>query len=856
MRFLRRRGILSFLETDSSGNGSSMAGAWSGVYRSSLLVLSLLAFAAHIYVLARVHTAGTFSSNLVQLVLGAIALLAMVEARKRSSGFERSVWSLAALSFVFYSVGQAIFTYIRLTGPPDSPHFGHVIYDPIFFFWIVPLVAAALAEPARIAEGFEWSAILDSSLLVLLALAVHLTIFGDTSRWSGDQNLFWRVKIRLIRDVIVLACLLGRVVFADSPQIRRLFLRLAGFYCAYAMSNVAFLLCAEAAQPGQPKAWIDLVWSIPRFIAVLVAVTWKPEQITTLRPAAANWRSYLLDHAPLVVPLLVLGIGSHIFSSAPWIWGSLIGVTLVVVSLRLRLTQIRQNRALENLDASNNLLHAIIECTSEALYMKDSQGRYLMMNPAGARALNRSPQEVVGRTDLELFPADEAELLRKNDQEVMKSGRTVTVEEAITWNGAQHVYFTTKNAYRDPQGRVIGVVGISVDVTERRRMEQHLQMAQRMESIGMFSSAIAHDFNNILTVIKGYSYLAHADSEENPSVRDNVDQINKAAARASALVDQLLAFSRRQVLQPRVISLNDIVTHLRKMLDRLIGEDVQIETLLATDLGAVLADPCQIEQVLMNLAANARDAMPGGGALRLETANVDINLSNVIPNVNVAPGAYCMLTVSDSGAGMDAQTQARIFEPFFTTKSAGKGTGLGLATAYGIVKQSGGYISVQSKPGAGTTFRIYLPRVNEQVESPSQVTPRSLPEGGGQTILLADDDPQLRQLAKKVLTSSGFTVLESESGEQAEQLAKIHQGAIDLVLTDVVMPGQSGRETVQRIRGDGAKPRVLYMSGYPNDFIARHGVLDPEISFLPKPFTPAGLVKKVREVLQTPSEAA
>jgi CheY-like chemotaxis protein len=253
----------------------------------------------------------------------------------------------------------------------------------------------------------------------------------------------------------------------------------------------------------------------------------------------------------------------------------------------------------------------------------------------------------------------------------------------------------------------------------------------------------------------------------------------------------------------------------------------------------------------MNLAANARDAMPNGGTLCVETANVNINRSSIGPDLNVPPGAYSMLTVSDDGVGMDAQTQARIFEPFFTTKPVGKGTGLGLATAYGIVKQSGGFICVQSKPGAGTAFKVYLPRVNEPVEQASQVPTSTLPQGGRQTILLVDDDPQLRQLATRVLTNSGFTVLEARSAEQAERRAKLHHGAIDLLLTDVVMPGGSGRDTALRIFGDGTKPRVLYMSGYPNDIIAHHGVLDPRISFLPKPFSPAGLVEKVREVLQS-----
>jgi len=331
-----------------------------------------------------------------------------------------------------------------------------------------------------------------------------------------------------------------------------------------------------------------------------------------------------------------------------------------------------------------------------------------------------------------------------------------------------------------------------------------------------------------------------------------VDQISKAAARASSLIDHLLAFSRRQILQPRVINLNDIVSQLRKMLDRLIGEDVRIQTQLAPDLGNTKADPGQIEQVLMNLAANARDAMPSGGMLSLQTANVDLNCISCGPDFNVPPGSYICLTVRDTGIGMDANTRARIFEPFFTTKPAGKGTGLGLATVYGIIKQSGGFVCVESEPQSGATFRIYLPRVNEPVEHVAQVAARSAPHGGHQTILVVDDDPQLRQLTRKVLTGSGFQVLEAEDREQAERLAAIHSGSIDMLLTDVVMPGGSGCEIAQQICGNGSKTRVLYMSGYPNDAILHHGILDPGIRLLKKPFSPARLVEEVREVLQEP----
>jgi PAS domain S-box-containing protein len=838
----------------------SAPAAYSGsqFYRRALLTLTLLGFVTQVLILSftgAFRYPSSLLSNLVQLGLGVLAVLAMLEAGQRSSRFGRRTWFLAALALGVYTVGQAIFTYSYTIAHPHSRQSWALIYDPIFFFWIVPFIAAAAADPADAAEGFDWSSILDFSLLVLLALALHFSVFADASRWPGhaEEMFFWSFKIRLLRDVVVLACLWGRVFLSHSRQIRALFLRLGAFYSVYTLSNAIYLWFLEATRAARPDTWIDLIWSVPRVLAVLLALTWDwPEEVSAQRPASIQWRRYLLDRAPTVVPLLVLAISAHMFSFSPWIWGGLIAATLAIISLRLRLTEVRHQTALAGERASNNLLQSIIEGTSEAVYLKDSQGRYLLMNSAGARLLGSTPEEIVGKTDHELFPGREADAILQRDQEVMNSGQMVTAEDVLTSAGSVRTYLTTKNPYRDPQGKVIGVLGISVDITERRRMEQHLQKAQRMESIGTFSGGIAHDFNNLLTVIKGYSYLAHADAEGHPAIRESVDQITKATARAASLVDQLLAFSRQQVSQPRVINLNDIVANLRKMLDRLIGEDVQIQTWLASDLGTVKADPGQVEQVLMNLAANSRDAMPAGGQLALETANVSLNRSSAGPDFNVPPGSYVCLTVSDTGAGMDAKTQARIFEPFFTTKPAGKGTGLGLATVYGIVNQSGGHIGVDSQPGYGTTFRIYLPRVSRPVEQLSPAASNGVCQRGHQTILVVDDDLQLRELARKVLTSSGFTVLEADSGEQAEQLANLHPGAIDLLLTDVVMPGSSGHEIARRICDERSKPRVLYMSGYPGDAVAQHGVINAGISFLQKPFSPDHLIEKVKEVLCAP----
>jgi PAS domain S-box-containing protein len=838
---------------DISGAGAS----GSAQAERSLLLLGLLGFAAHVAILSCGHFLSSVSllSNLVQVVLGILAVLAMLDAATRSGSFGRRTWLLAALAVGFYTIGQTVFTYTYTIAQPYSRQFGAIFYDPIFFFWIVPLIAAALADPAEIAAGFEWSSILDFSLLVVLALALHFSAFADSSQWHGgsEEVLYWRLKVRLIRDLIVLGCLWSRFIFTESNQVRALFLRLGAFYSTYAICNIVYFRVIAATHGTRPDNWIDLVWSVPRVLAIALAATWNWRQEIDVRsPAATKWRRYVLDRAPLVVPLLILGVSSHMFSSSPWIWGGLITATLGIVSMRLRVAQLRQSRAVERLHRSTNLLHSIIEGTSEAVYLKDAVGRYLLMNPAGARPLKLSHEQIVGKTDHELFSAGDAEALIKNDKKVMSSGKVLTTEETVTIAGAKHTFLTTKNPYRDPNGQIIGVLGISVDITERRRIEEHLQKSQRMESIGTFSSGMAHDFNNLLTVIKGYSYLAHADAEENPAVRESLDQISKAAARASSLIDRVLAFSRRQILQPRVINLNDIVSQLRKMLDRLIGEDVCIQTHLAVDLGNTKADPGQIEQVLMNLAANARDAMPSGGVLSLQTANVNLNRSSLGPEFNVPPGSYVCLTVRDTGIGMDANTRARIFEPFFTTKPAGKGTGLGLATVYGIIKQSGGFVCVESERQSGATFRIYLPRVNEPVEHLAQVTARSAPQGGHQTILVVDDDPQLRQLTRKVLTSSGFQVLEAEGREQAERLAAMHRGSIDMLLTDVVMPGGSGCEIAQQICGNGSKTRVLYMSGYPNEAILHHGMLDPGIRLLKKPFSPARLVEEVREVLQEP----
>jgi CheY-like chemotaxis protein/two-component sensor histidine kinase len=373
-----------------------------------------------------------------------------------------------------------------------------------------------------------------------------------------------------------------------------------------------------------------------------------------------------------------------------------------------------------------------------------------------------------------------------------------------------------------------------------------------MEAVGQLAGGVAHDFNNLLTVITGYSDLMLRRLDNESPFRSSLEEIKKAGERAASLTRQLLAFSRKQVLQPKVLQLNAIVADVDKMLRRLIGEDIDSLTLLEPSLGRIMADPGQIEQVILNLAVNARDAMPTGGKITIETANIFLNEEYARKHVAVQSGWYVMLAVSDTGCGIDAETQVRMFEPFFTTKEQGKGTGLGLSTVYGIVKQSGGNIRVYSELGKGTTIKIYLPRIDEVIESnEAHGAPAELPQGR-ETVLVTEDEEQVRQMIRMILEMNGYHVLETGGGEEALAIYKEHEGQIDLVMTDVVMPQMSGRELAQSLEVLHPGIKVLYMSGYTDDAIVRHGLLDHEIAFLQKPFTPDALMRKVREVLDAP----
>jgi len=392
--------------------------------------------------------------------------------------------------------------------------------------------------------------------------------------------------------------------------------------------------------------------------------------------------------------------------------------------------------------------------------------------------------------------------------------------------------------------------GLIVDITDRKMLENQLLQARKMEAVGRLAGGVAHDFNNLLTIIKGYIEMALQRCLDRPELHSDIRRIEGAADRAVTLVRQLLAFSRKQVLRPKVLDLNAIVVNLDQLLRRLMNENIEMKTFVSNDVGAIKADPGQIEQVIMNLVVNARDALPNGGRILIETSNVDLDSAYTREHAVVRPGPYVLLAVTDTGVGMTPDTVAHIFEPFYTTKESGRGTGLGLSTVYGVVKQSGGYIWVYSEVGKGTSFKVYLPRVKDTVPiSAAPEPPASATRQVHETILLVEDEPAVRELAQIVLSERGYTVIEALTPEDAERLAVNNGAEIHLLLTDVVMPGISGRELAKRLTGRYPNLRVLYMSGYTYNVIAQDGTLEEGISFLQKPFTPQVLIQKVREAL-------
>jgi PAS domain S-box-containing protein len=482
---------------------------------------------------------------------------------------------------------------------------------------------------------------------------------------------------------------------------------------------------------------------------------------------------------------------------------------------------------------NDELLQSVLNHTLDAIISIDEGGDISMMNRAGEVLFGCSDSDVVGQNVSVLIPAFFGEERGKEAQGLRKDGSTFPIDLAVT------------EFQLDGRRSFVGIVR---DISEKKKLEAQLHQSQKMEAFGQLAGGVAHDFNNLLTVISGYSDLLLKKLTPDDPKKKMADQIHLAGERATALTRQLLAFSRQQVLEPKILDLNVIVTDIEKMLHRLIGEDVQFTIVLAPAISSVKADPGQIEQVIINLAVNARDAMPQGGKLTIETKDAQLDESYARTHPEAKSGQFVMVAISDTGCGMTPEVKARIFEPFFTTKSVGQGTGLGLAVVHGIVKQSGGNIDVYSEVGVGTTFRIYLPTVGRQSAAVTGNGPEA-PSQGSETILLVEDEDSVRELATFILTECGYRVMTAPEGLAALQLMATCREKIDLLVTDVVMPQMGGRKLAEILLAEHPELKVLFMSGYTDDAVVRHGVLQADVDFLQKPFTPNSLARKVRDVL-------
>jgi two-component system, cell cycle sensor histidine kinase and response regulator CckA len=503
-------------------------------------------------------------------------------------------------------------------------------------------------------------------------------------------------------------------------------------------------------------------------------------------------------------------------------------------------------------DGAENTVRMLIETLPMGLIITDEKGWITGLNESSLQMFGYSRQELLGQTIEILLPE------RFRNSHARQRGGYAKAPHTRPMGVGMELSARRKDGTEFPVEVSLGplatkdgmlVSSTIVDITERKKIEQQLRLAERMEAIGQFAGGIAHDFNNLLAVIMGSADIVLDALPPGHSLATKVEMIRNAGSSAADFVRQLLAFSRQQMVQPLVLDVKKIVERTQAMLQRLISEDIEFRVFVEDSVGSIKADPGQIEQVLLNLAVNARDAMPKGGRLTIQARNVELDETDKEKHDPVVPGRYVLLAVEDTGCGMDLKTQARIFDPFFTTKELGKGTGLGLATVYGIVKQTGGYIWVYSEVSQGTVFRVYLPRTDQAVQPAEREKPEMRELRGSETILLAEDSESLREMAREYLESIGYTVLAAVSGERALQWAKEFAGPIHLLLTDVVMPEMSGPELANQLASLRPGVKIIFTSGYTDDAIARQGILDPTVAFIQKPYRPKALARKIRQVL-------
>jgi PAS domain S-box-containing protein len=787
-----------------------------------------------------------------QLLAAFTAAFACWRASRRSRYFPTIFWRLSAATFVLWAWGVVLNTYQNLT--TSTPNENQISAYLIVFLSTAPMfIASVLRGTTDDDSKIHWDLVLDATQILVLVLAVHLILVDIPSMTLGDRpTVLAALRLQNYWRVALAIGLASRATFDPSPVTRRLIKPIAVAMTVFAVGSWIgndF----QAFTTWRGARWFDLIWTIPFAMVAFSAGSWQQTSISSpwdRKPARVE--NILLFYFPSVgLPILLLAMHDEIQYGQIVVGLGAMILSIVCFCLRLLITQTQQRRTTDALLASESRYRSLFERNMAGIYTSTFDGHILDCNNAFCEMFGYTREELLGLPASTLYiggaperSAIMADLFQQGAQRgielpfLRKDGKQIWTIENVS---------VTTN--RD--GRRV-IEGAMLDVTQRRSLELQLQQAQKMESIGQLAGGVAHDFNNLLTVMRGYSDLQLDSTSPSDPVHGYAEQIMAAVDRAAGLTRQLLAFSRQQVMQVRVVNLNALLHDFEKLLRRLIGEDIEMRSILDPDLGTVKVDAGQMEQVIMNLVTNARDAMPEGGTITLETSNVTLDSLFLERHPYVLPGPYVRLAVSDTGTGIDDATRPRIFDPFFTTKGAGKGTGLGLATAYGIVKQSQGYIEVYTEVGLGSTFEVYLPRLGSDAQPlPREKQPPA--QRGNETVLLVEDDEQLRTLARTILESYGYTIISVADPTQAESVSAQHSAVIKLLLTDMIMPKMNGREVARRVASRIPRIRVLYMSGFTTHTIVHQGVLEPGISFLQKPFTAVALAAKVREVLDNSS---